>query len=97
MTNSENKTCENCKYAKQHYYIFNGRFTKIADEMHCTNKNVTRKRFEKIFNEKLSCNCYESNDESIQETKEFVKKRLVNISEQLDNAIQVLESIIVDE
>lgn len=92
-----NKTCEKCKYAKPHYYIYNGRFTRIANEMHCTNRKVTKKKFEKNFKEKLPCDCYESDEASVRETKEIVKKRLVNISEQLDNAIQVLESVIIDE
>ena len=96
-TEIENKTCEKCKFGRPHYFIFNGRFTVIADEMHCINKNVARKRFEKIFREKLPCDCYETNETLIKETKESVQKALIKISKELDNAIQVLESVIVDE
>ena len=91
------KMCENCKYARQHYFILNGKFTTVINEMHCANGNVTKKQFEKNFRENLPCKYYETNELRAKENAQCIKRLLIRISEQLDNALQVLENITIDK
>lgn len=91
------KTCKNCKYARQHYYIFNGRFTKITDEMHCVNDNITRTKFKVYFKGKEICEHWETNEQYKQEKIDKIKLLLQYICERLDHALQILDDMSIDE
>lgn len=99
MNNTDNisKTCEKCKYARQHYSIYRGKFTKVPSAMHCANGKITRKNFEKHFKDNLPCKRYEPKELQTEETEQSIKRILIKISNDLDNVIQVIGHTSVDD
>lgn len=96
---TENKTCENCKYSRQHYYIgLNGLFVRAANSMHCTNGKVRNTSFAKHFNEKKPCKHWLPFEQQKEYTEQKIRLLLIHINKQLENALQVIkENGFIDE
>lgn len=96
-TEIRSKICENCKYARQHYYISMGKFRKVPFAMHCANGKIAQKSFEKHYHDNSPCKHYEPSALQKQETEISIKKLLIRINNELDNVLQVIENVLSDE
>lgn len=77
---NEEKTCRNCKYVRQHYAIFLGKFTKVPNVYHCTNcDNVTKKQFEACIKKLTACAYWQSDEEKKQDDLQDVRKALITL------------------
>lgn len=88
---TENKTCENCKYGKEHYILgFNGLFLKTK-YMHCANGKVTDKQFERRHNGKEDCIYWLPFELQVENAEQKIKCLLTRMNTQLENALQAIK------
>ena len=87
----EHKSCENCKYAIQHYAKLRGRLVKLSWAIHCSNGKVQKRQFEKHWRENTVCEYWQNEEERLSNEKSNRKRLLTKISSQLTDIIMILK------
>lgn len=95
---NENKICENCRFAQQHYIInHSGYFIKLHGAMDCRHNKITKKQFKKNYKENCACPYWEPFELQQQKYDQNIEDMLRFISKRLDKIIQVLESKAIEK
>lgn len=95
---NENKACNNCRYARQHYVIgCRGHFVKLENVMDCMHNKVTKIQFKKCFKNKSLCEHWEPFELKQQEHDHKINELLKLVNTRLVQVIEVLESREIDK
>ena len=83
--NTDDKSCQNCKYFIQHYAFFNLRYAKINCG-HCINHNykTAKRSLPKL------CEFWERSDE-VETRKKKIEEAIMLMSENLNQMLQILQ------